>query len=257
MAPDLPQIACFDTAFHHDKPEVAARLALPRTLHEQGIRRYGFHGLSYEYIAGQLRTIDRALADGRVIAAHLGNGASLCAMRDGKSIDTTMGFSTLDGLMMGTRCGTLDPGVVLHLQTQLGMGADEVDDLLYRKSGLLGVSGISSDMRVLTADPNRQAQEAVELFVWRAVREFGALAASLGGVDGIVFTAGIGENHAEIRRRICERLGWLGLSINDAANATNALCISGRESRVKVLVIPTDEERMIADHTLAVLRSES
>ncbi|WP_065846091.1 acetate/propionate family kinase [Sphingobium sp. Ndbn-10] len=257
MAPDLPQIACFDTAFHHDKPEVAARLALPRTLHEQGIRRYGFHGLSYEYIAGQLRTIDRALADGRVIAAHLGNGASLCAMRDGKSIDTTMGFSTLDGLMMGTRCGTLDPGVVLHLQTQLGMGADEVDDLLYRKSGLLGVSGISSDMRVLTADPNRQAQEAVELFVWRAVREFGALAASLGGVDGIVFTAGIGENHAEIRRRICERLGWLGLSIDDDANAANALCISGGESRVKVLVIPTDEERMIADHTLAVLRSES
>lgn len=257
LAPDLPQIACFDTAFHHDKPEVAARLTLPRALHEQGIRRYGFHGLSYEYIAGQLRTIDRELAGGRVIAAHLGNGASLCAMRDGKSIDTTMGFSTLDGLMMGTRCGTLDPGVVLHLQTQLGMGADEVDDLLYRKSGLLGVSGISSDMRVLTADPNRQAQEAVELFVWRAAREFGALAASLGGVDGIVFTAGIGENHAEIRRRICERLGWLGLSIDDDANAANALCISGRGSRVKVLIIPTDEERMIADHTLAVLRSES
>ncbi|MCF8706293.1 acetate/propionate family kinase [Rhizorhapis sp. SPR117] len=257
MAPDLPQIACFDTAFHHDKPEVAARLALPRTLHEQGIRRYGFHGLSYEYIAGQLRTIDRELAGGRVIAAHLGNGASLCAMRDGKSIDTTMGFSTLDGLMMGTRCGTLDPGVVLHLQTQLGMRPDEIDDLLYRKSGLLGVSGISSDMRVLTADPDRQAQEAVELFIWRAVREFGALAASLGGVDGIVFTAGIGENHAEIRRRICERLGWLGLSIDDDANAANALCISGRGSRVKVLVIPTDEERMIADHTLAVLRSGS
>lgn len=257
LAPDLPQVACFDTAFHHDKPEVAARLALPRALHEQGIRRYGFHGLSYEYIAGQLQTIDRELAGGRVIAAHLGNGASLCAMRDGRSIDTTMGFTALDGLMMGTRCGALDPGVVLHLQTQLGMSANEVDDLLYRKSGLLGVSGISSDMRILTADASRQAQEAVELFVWRAVREFGALTASLGGVDGIVFTAGIGENHAEIRRRICERLGWLGLTIDDDANTANALCISGRGSRVKVLVISTDEERMIADHTLAVLRSGS
>ena len=184
LAPDLPQIACFDTAFHHDKPEVAARLALPRALHEQGIRRYGFHGLSYEYIAGQLRTIDGELAGGRVIAAHLGNGASLCAMRDGKSVDTTMGFTALDGLMMGTRCGTLDPGVVLHLQTQMGLSPAGIDDLLYRKSGLLGVSGISSDMRILTADPSRQSQEAVELFIWRAVREFGALTASLGGVDG-------------------------------------------------------------------------
>lgn len=257
LAPDLPQIACFDTAFHHDKPEVAARLALPRALHEQGIRRYGFHGLSYEYIAGQLRTIDGELAGGRGIAAHLGNGASLCAMRDGKSVDTTMGFTALDGLMMGTRCGTLDPGVVLHLQTQMGLSPAGIDDLLYRKSGLLGVSGISSDMRILTADPSRQSQEAVELFIWRAVREFGALTASLGGVDGIVFTAGIGENHAEIRRRICERFDWLGLSIDDDANAANALCISGGDSRVKVLVIPTDEERMIADHTLAVLRSGS
>jgi len=256
LAPGLPQIACFDTAFHHDKPEVAARLALPRALHEQGIRRYGFHGLSYEYIAGQLQAIDEELAGGRVIAAHLGNGASLCAMRGGKSIDTTMGFTALDGLMMGTRCGTLDPGVVLYLQTNLGMSADEVHDLLYRKSGLLGVSGISSDMRTLTADLSSEAQDAVELFVWRAVREFGALTASLGGIDGVVFTAGIGENHAEIRRRICERLGWLGLSIDGDANTANALCISDKDSRVKVLVIPTDEERMIADHTLAVLHSE-
>lgn len=255
LAPGLPQIACFDTAFHHDKPEVAARLALPRALHEQGIRRYGFHGLSYEYIAGQLQAIDEELAGGRVIAAHLGNGASLCAMRGGKSIDTTMGFTALDGLMMGTRCGTLDPGVVLHLQTQLGMSADEVHDLLYRKSGLLGVSGLSSDMRTLTADLSSEAQEAVELFVWRAVREFGALTASLGGIDGVVFTAGIGENHADIRRRICERLGWLGLSIDDDANTANALSISGKDSRVKILVIPTDEERMIADHTLSVLHS--
>lgn len=212
--------------------------------------------MSYEYIAGQLQAIDEELAGGRVIAAHLGNGASLCAMRGGKSIDTTMGFTALDGLMMGTRCGTLDPGVVLYLQTNLGMSADEVHDLLYRKSGLLGVSGISSDMRTLTADLSSEAQDAVELFVWRAVREFGALTASLGGIDGVVFTAGIGENHAEIRRRICERLGWLGLSIDGDANTANALCISDKDSRVKVLVIPTDEERMIADHTLAVLHSE-
>ncbi|MBU0775040.1 MAG: acetate/propionate family kinase, partial [Alphaproteobacteria bacterium] len=256
LAPSLPQVACFDTAFHHDKPEVAARLPLPRALHEQGIRRYGFHGLSYEYIAGQMQTVDGELAAGRVIAAHLGNGASLCAMRAGKSIDTTMGFTALDGLMMGTRCGTLDPGVVLHLQTQLGMSAADVDDMLYRKSGLLGVSGISSDMRTLTADPRAEAREAVELFVWRAAREFGALAASLGGVDGIVFTAGIGENHAEVRERICQRLAWLGLSIDVCANAGHALTISARDSRVKVLIIPTDEERMIAGHTLAVLRSE-
>ena len=256
LAPSLPQVACFDTAFHHDKPEVAARLPLPRALHEQGIRRYGFHGLSYEYIAGQMQTVDGELAAGRVIAAHLGNGARLCAMRAGKSIDTTMGFTALDGLMMGTRCGTLDPGVVLHLQTQLGMSAADVDDMLYRKSGLLGVSGISSDMRTLTADPRAEAREAVELFVWRAAREFGALAASLGGVDGIVFTAGIGENHAEVRERICQRLAWLGLSIDVCANAGHALTISARDSRVKVLIIPTDEERMIAGHTLAVLRSE-
>lgn len=253
LAPGLPQVACFDTAFHQDKPEVAARLALPRALHEQGIRRYGFHGLSYEYIARRLQALDGGLAGGRVITAHLGNGASLCAMHGGRSVDTTMGFTALDGLMMGTRCGALDPGIVLHLQTQLGMSTDQVADLLYRKSGLLGVSGVSSDMRILTADPSTQAREAVELFVWRAAREFGALAASLGGVDGIVFTAGIGENHAEVRRRICERLGWLGLSIDADANAANALCISAEGSRVKVLVIPTDEERMIADHTLAVL----
>lgn len=256
LAPDLPQVACFDTAFHHDKPEVAGRLALPRALHDQGIRRYGFHGLSYEYIARQLQAIDGELAGGRVIAAHLGNGASLCAMQGGKSVDTTMGFTALDGLMMGTRCGTLDPGVVLHLQTQLGMSPDEVDDLLYRKSGLLGVSGISSDMRTLVAHTSPEAQEAVELFIWRAAREFGALTASLGGVDGLVFTAGIGENHAEVRKRMCERLSWLGLSIDAEANAANAPDISATGSRVKVLVIPTDEERMIADHTLAVLQSQ-
>lgn len=256
LAPGLPQVACFDTAFHHGKPDVAARLALPRTLHDQGIRRYGFHGLSYEYIARQLPGIDERLAGGRVIAAHLGNGASLCAIKDCKSIDTTMGFTALDGLMMGTRCGTLDPGVVLHLQTHLGMSMADVEELLYRQSGLLGVSGISSDMRTLTADSSPQAREAVDLFVWRAARECGAMAAALGGVDGIVFTAGIGENHADVRRRICSRLEWLGLSIDDSANAANALVVSAHDSRVKVLVIPTDEERMIAGHTLGVLRAE-
>lgn len=254
LSPGLPQIACFDTAFHHDKPEVASRLALPRAFHEQGIRRYGFHGLSYEYIASRLRRIDGQLARGRVIAAHLGNGASLCAMQAGKSVDTTMGFTALDGLMMGTRCGSLDPGVVLHLQTRLGMGAAEVDDLLYRKSGLLGVSGISSDMRTLLSDQAVEAKEAIELFVWRAAREFGAMVASLGGVDGIVFTAGIGENQPAVRRRICERLAWLGIGLDEAANAQNQERISRPDSSVAVLVIPTDEERMIALHTIAALK---
>lgn len=255
LAPGLAQIACFDTAFHHDKPDVAARLALPRSLHDQGIRRYGFHGLSYDYIARRLRELDGDLARGRVIAAHLGNGASLCAMHDGKSIDTTMGFTALDGLMMGTRCGTLDPGIVLHLQTQLGMSADAVSDMLYRQSGLLGVSGISSDMRTLSADPRAEAQEAIALFVWRAAREFGALAASLGGVDTIVFTAGIGENHGAIRDMICRRLAWLGVTIDADANAANASRISASDSRVTVLVIPTDEERVIAEQTLEVLQA--
>ncbi len=257
ISPGLPQVACFDTAFHHGRPGVTTRFALPRTLHDQGIRRYGFHGLSYEWIARRLREIDAALAGGRVIAAHLGNGASLCAMRDGRSVDTTMGFTALDGLMMGTRCGALDPGVVLHLQTQLGMSASEVEALLYRESGLLGVSGVSSDMRVLTEDGSAAAREAVELFVWRTAREFGGLAASLGGVDGLVFTAGIGENHAQVRSLVCQRLEWLGIAIDDEANVTNAQTISAPESRVKVLVIPTDEERMIAEHTLTVLTNGS
>lgn len=206
LQPDLPQVACFDTAFHHDKPLLASRLAIPRALHDQGIRRYGFHGLSYEYIARRLRDIDPVLAGGRVIVAHLGNGASLCAMRDGRSVDTTMGFTALDGLMMGTRCGSIDPGVVLHLQTQMGMSAAEVEQLLYKQSGLLGVSGISSDMRALAASDAPEAEEAINLFIWRAAREAGALAASLGGLDGFVFTAGIGENNADVRSRICRRL---------------------------------------------------
>jgi acetate kinase len=253
LAPDVPQVACFDTAFHHDKPAVASRLAIPRALHDQGIRRYGFHGLSYEYIARRLGEVDPVLAGGRVIAAHLGNGASLCAMQAGRSVDTTMGFTALDGLMMGTRCGGIDPGVALHLQMQMGMSAAEVEQMFYRKSGLLGVSGISSDMRMLAASDAPEAKEAIDLFVWRAAREAAALVASMGGLDGIVFTAGIGENDADIRAAICARLAWLGIALDPRANAADAPVISAPESRVTVRVIPTDEERMIALHTLRVL----
>tara|TARA_R110000787_G_scaffold79023_1_gene172605 strand:- start:7878 stop:9080 length:1203 start_codon:yes stop_codon:yes gene_type:complete len=253
LRPELPQVACFDTAFHHDKPDIASRFAIPRALHDQGIRRYGFHGLSYEYIVRRLAEIDPALADGRVIAAHLGNGASLCAMQAGKSVDTTMGFTALDGLMMGTRCGSIDPGVVLHLQAQLGMSPAEIEDLFYKKSGLLGVSGISSEMRTLAASDAPEAAEAIDLFACRAAREVAALATSLGGIDGIVFTAGIGENDADIRSRICSRLAWLGVRIDELANVGNCPRISMPDSPVAVLVIPTDEERMIALHTLNVL----
>jgi len=253
IIPDVPQVACFDTAFHYDKPAVASRLPLPRSFHDRGIRRYGFHGLSYDYVARRLAEVDPDVAAGRVIAGHLGNGASLCAMRAGRSIDTTMGFTALDGLMMGTRCGSLDPGVVLHLQTELALNAAEVEQLLYRESGLLGVSALSSDMRVLSAANTIEAEEAIDLFAWRAAREFGAMAASAGGVDGIVFTAGIGENHADVRRRICQRLEWLGLKIDAAANARNDMRISTSESAVAIYVIPTDEERMIALHTAALL----
>jgi acetate kinase len=253
LAPDLPQVACFDTAFHHGRPALATRFALPRALHDAGIRRYGFHGLSYEYIARRLAEIDPDMVAGRVIAAHLGNGASLCAMADGKGIDTTMGFTALDGLMMGTRCGSIDPGVILHLQTQRGMSVPDVEAMLYQQSGLLGVSGISSDMRELAASDRDEAREAIDLFAWRAAREVGALTSSLGGLDGLVFTAGIGENHADVRSRICARLAWLGIDIDERANRANDPLISFDTSKVKVRIIPTDEERMIALHTLAVL----
>lgn len=253
LCPGLPQVACFDTAFHHDLPGVAARFAIPRELHDRGIRRYGFHGISYEYIARRLREIDPAMARGRVIAAHLGNGASLCAMDGGRSMDTSMGFTALDGLVMGTRCGAIDPGVILHLQMRLGMDAEEVEELLYRRSGLLGVSGVSSDMRALSASDAPAAEEAMELFVWRAAREAAGMIASLGGLDGLVFTAGIGENHADIRARICRRLAWTGLRIDERANARNAPVISAADSAIAIRIVPTDEERMIALHTLALL----
>jgi acetate kinase len=250
LAPDVPQVACFDTAFHHTMGPLARRLGLPRAYDEAGVRRYGFHGLSYEFIAQRLRVLDPGLASGRVIVAHLGNGASLCAMRDGRSIDTTMGFTALDGLLMGTRPGTLDPGAVTYLMREHAMTAAEIEDVLYHRSGLIGVSGISGDMRTLLASADPHAHDAVDLFVFRAAREIGALAASLGGLDGLVFTAGIGEHSPAIRSRICVRCAWLGVILDEGANDAAGPRISAPASRVHVHVIATDEERMIAQHTV-------
>jgi acetate kinase len=251
LQPHVPQIACFDTAFHRTMGSVARRLGLPRAYEEQGVQRYGFHGLSYEFIAQQLRAIDPDLAKGRVIVAHLGNGASLCAMRDGRSVDTTMSLTALDGLLMGTRPGTLDPGAVTYLMRECTMSAAEIEDLLYHRSGLLGISGISSDMRTLLANNNPHAREAVDLFVFRAAREIGALTASLGGLDGLVFTAGIGEHASEIRSRICGRCTWLGIVFDENANRAGRMRITAEVSRIRVYVIPTDEEKMIAEHTVS------
>jgi acetate kinase len=253
LRPALPQIGCFDTAFHHAMPEIAKRFALPRHFYDEGVRRYGFHGISYEYIAGRLRELAPALASGRVIAAHLGNGASMCAMADGKSIDSSMGFTALDGLMMGTRCGTLDAGVVLYLEQALGLTAAQITTLLYKQSGLLGVSGISADVRALLRSTEGDAAQALELFTFTAARHAGALASSLGGLDALVFTAGIGEHAPQIRAAICARLGWLGVRICGEANARNAAVISAPGSDVAVHVIATDEEAMIARHCLAFL----
>jgi acetate kinase len=249
--PELPQVVCFDTAFHHTMPAVATRFALPRQYEQAGVRRYGFHGLSYEFVSRKLSNVAPELAKGRVIAAHLGNGASLCAMLNGRSVDTTMGFTALDGLVMGTRCGNLDPGVILYLEEEQGLTAKQVEHLLYQRSGLLGVSnGIASDMRTLLVSADPHAREAIALFVYRAAREIGALTSSLAGLDGLVFTAGIGENAPAIREMVCARLGWLGVDLDAAANAQNATIISTPRSRVSVRVIPTDEEAMIAHHTL-------
>lgn len=252
LRPGLPQVACFDTAFHHSMEPTASRLTLPRRYAAEGMRRYGFHGLSYEYIAAHLRQQAPTLASGRVIAAHLGNGASLCGMHDGHSVDTTMGFTALDGLMMGTRCGSIDPGALLYLQQEHGMSAAEVEHLLYHDSGLLGVSGISNDMRTLLASDDAHAREAVDLFVFRLAREAGGLVSSLGGLDGLVFSAGIGQHAPAIRAAVCARLAWLGIQFDDAANATNAALISTPDSRVQVRVIAADEEVMIASHTRTV-----
>ena len=253
LRPRLPQIACFDTAFHCTMPPVATRFALPRAFEEEGVRRYGFHGLSYEYIARRLRETASHLASEDVIVAHLGNGASLCAMQDGRSVDTSMGFSTLDGLMMGTRCGAIDAGVVLYMLQEKSLPAQEVATILYQRSGLLVVSGISSDMRALLGSSDPHARDAVELFVFRAAREVSALAGSLGGVDGIVFTAGIGEHAPAVRALICERLSWLGVVLDAEANDANADCISAADSPVEVWVIPTDEEYTIALHAMETL----
>jgi acetate kinase len=252
-APSLPQVACFDTAFHQSQPDVARRFALPGELHDAGIRRYGFHGLSYEYIASELCRRDPSVARGRVVVAHLGAGASLCAMRDGTSVDTTMGFTALDGLPMATRCGALDPGVILYLVRERGMNVKSIEDLLYRRSGLLGVSGLSGDMRQLLASESSRAKEAVELFVYRICREIGALVSPLEGLDGLVFTAGIGEHSPEIRRMVCEKIHWLGVRLDLTANEHGQGCISTPDSRVAVWAIPTDEELMIVRHTIEVL----
>jgi acetate kinase len=252
-APHVPQVACFDTAFHRTQPALAELFGLPLKFAEEGVRRYGFHGLSYEYVSGRLKEIAPELAERRVIVAHLGNGASLCAMSGGRGIATTMGFTALDGLMMGTRCGALDPGVVLYLMDQRKMGVREVEDLVYRRSGLLGVSGIGSDMRSLRASPEPAAAEAIALFVYRVTREVGSLAAALGGLDGLVFTAGIGENDAMTRAEIAAGCAWLGLELDDSRNARGAGRISRDGSRVEAWVVPTDEEAMIARHVAAVL----
>ncbi|MFZ0257867.1 MAG: acetate kinase, partial [Gammaproteobacteria bacterium] len=242
---------CFDNSFHRTLPPVARWFALPRRLFEQGVRRYGFHGLSYEYIAMKLP--EYVPAASRVVVAHLGSGASLCAIRDGKSIESTLGFSALDGLPMGTRPGTLDPGVLLYLMQALGMDAKAIEKLLYTESGLLGVSGISNDMRDLIASDDPRAKEAIALFVYHIAKQIGALAAVLEGIDALVFTAGIGEKSPEIRRRVCQRAAWLGVRVDEAANVTGRARISTTDSAVSAWVIPTDEERMIAIHTLRTL----
>ena len=247
--PELPQVACFDTAFHRNQPEVAQAFALPPEITGRGVRRYGFHGLSYEYIASVLPHYDPRAAAGRTVVLHLGNGASLCAIHGGKSVASTMGFTAMDGLPMGTRCGNLDPGVVLYLVDELKMDARAIEKLLYQQSGLLGVSGLSSDMRTLLASDDPRAKFAIELFVYRIGRELGSLAAALGGLDAIVFTAGIGEHAATIRERVCQSAAWLGVALDPVANAAGGPRLSTADSRVPAWVIPTNEERMIARHT--------
>jgi hypothetical protein len=251
--PQLPQVACFDTSFHRGAPSVAELVPLPAEIRSQGVQRYGFHGLSYEYIASVLPEVAPEIARGRVIVAHLGSGASLCAIRDGRSIESTMGFTALEGLPMGTRCGQIDPGVLLYLLGDRGMSVEAVTALLYHESGLLGLSGVSSDMRDLLASDAPRAREAVEYFVYRAAGLTAALATALGGVDGIVFTAGIGAHAVAIRARICARLTWLGVELDEAANAAGGPRISTAAARVSAWVVPTDEEQMIALHVTEVL----
>jgi acetate kinase len=252
-APDLPQIACFDTSFHRTQQEIAQMFALPAALHREGVRRYGFHGLSYEYIASRLASLDGAAARGRTVVMHLGNGSSLCAMLGGRSVAASTGFTALDGLAMGTRCGALDPGVILYLLQQCALDAAAVEKLLYKESGLLGVSGISSDMRELLARDEPAARLAIDLYVYRIRRELGSHAAALGGLDAIVFTAGIGENAAVIRSRICRDAAWLGVELDAQANSEGGPRISAPGSRVSVWVVPTNEELVAARHARDLL----
>jgi acetate kinase len=251
--PDVPQVACFDTGFHSGRSQVTELIPLPRSICQSGLRRYGFHGLSYEYIASVLPEIAPEIARGKVIVAHLGSGASLCALKDGKSVDNSLGFTALDGLCMGTRPGAMDPGVVLYLFQSLGLTAKEVEAMLYKKSGLLGISGISNDMRDLLGRSEPEARLAIDYFVYRAAKEIGALTAVLGGVDAFVFTAGIGENSSEIRCRICEASSWLGVDLNTEANVSGGPLISTAQSKVSAWVVPTNEELMIARHTWSLL----
>lgn len=256
LRPTLAQSASFDTAFHRTNHEIVRRFAIPRSFYDDGIKRYGFHGLSYKFIASELERSAPDAARGKVVAAHLGSGASLCALDRGVSRDSSMGFSTLDGIPMATRCGALDPGVLLHLLGPGGKSLHEMEDILYHRSGLLGVSGISADSRALLASAEPLAHEAIDLFTFRIAGEFARLAATLGGLDAMVFTAGIGENQPLIRQEICDRLAWLGVELDPTANAGNAATISTASSRIAVFVIPTDEEQVIADETLAVLNRE-
>jgi acetate kinase len=251
--PDLPQVICFDTAFHHTIPRLARLYALPRALTEEGLRGYGFHGLSYEYIVSELRRIDPGAAAGRTVVAHLGSGASLCALVSGQSVACTLGFGALDGLVMGTRPGRLDPGILLYLLQARGMDAKALEQLLYQESGLLGVSGISNDMRDLQASDSPHAREAIDLFIYRAARELGSMVAAAGGLDALVFTAGIGEHDPQVRAGICAQSAWLGIKLDIVANRNGNSCISSPDSTVRVWVIPTNEERMIALHTLHTL----
>jgi len=253
LHPALPQVACFDTAFHTSQPPVATAFALPRAQSQKGVRRYGFHGLSYEYIASVLPDYLGDAADGKVVVAHLGHGASMCAMQARRSVATTMGFSALDGLVMGRRCGSLDPGVILYLLDNEHLSSAQVSDLLYMQSGLFGVSGISDDMRDLLASPRPEAAEAVDLFVYRIVRELGSLAAALGGLDTLVFTGGIGEHSAAIRHRVCATAIWLGVKIDEVANTSGGPQINNNDSRVRVLALQTNEEAVIAKHVRSLL----
>ena len=251
--PDLEQVACFDTAFHSTQPWVAKTFALPQELTDEGVCSYGFHGLSYEYVTGHLLATRPDLTEGHIVICHLGNGSSICAVKGGRSMDTSMGFSALDGVPMGTRTGSLDPGVILYLMREKQMGLEDLEDLLYRQSGLLGVSGVSNDMKVLQESDDPNARKAVELFCFRVAKEVAALASSMGGLDALVFTAGIGENSPAIRAMIAERLEWLGVKVDAEANARRAFHIAAADATVPVFVVPTNEEMMIAKHTINVL----